>query len=276
MTPALLLLAIIGFALELAVLWLMIRRKLRSQFPAFFYYVAVNALAAILFQVVGRWFPREYGPVYWAATAVSMLVSFWIFYEVFIAILKPHEALIDLGKLLFRWALVFLFIGAAVIAIFTVGPGYTKLCNVILVLEHCIQLMQCGVLLLLVAFESRLGLSWRSYAVAIGLGVGIFAAWDLSVTYLGGRVPQQQHLLDVLNAFVSIGSYSYWAAIMAFPEPARKNVLESPARLIFQRWNEALLASPLVAHNQVSLPVESFLPGVERAVERVMSRKMAN
>jgi hypothetical protein len=37
------------------------------------------------------------------------------------------------------------------------------------------------------------------------------------------------------------------------------------------------MATPLVArNNQASLPVESFLPGVERAVERVMARKMAN
>jgi hypothetical protein len=69
----------------------------------------------------------------------------------------------------------------------------------------------------------------------------------------------------------------FWMYLISRPEPARKTVLDSPSRLIFQRWNEVLMATPLVArNNQASLPVESFLPGVERAVERVMARKMAN
>lgn len=277
MTPAIVLSAIIAFVLQVAILRLMIRRKLRSQFPGFFYYVGFNALATILFQVFGRWFPHEYAFVYWAATAISMLLCFWIFYEVFITILKPYTALIDLGKLLFRWAIIFLLIGSFVTALSTAGSGYSRICAVILLLEHCIQLMQCGMLLLLLTFDSRLGLSWRSSGLSIGFGVGVFAAWDLTITYVAAHFPQQQHLFDVLNGFISVGSYSYWAAVLAFPEPARKSVLDSPSRLIFQRWNDALLASPLVRRsNEVGLPVESFLPGVERAVERVMARRISS
>jgi hypothetical protein len=45
--------------------------------------------------------------------------------------------------------------------------------------------------------------------------------------------------------------------------------------LIFQRWNEALI-SYQHGGDLAFAPSESFLPSVERTVERVMARKMTN
>lgn len=278
MTPALLTAAVIGFVLQVTVLVFMIRLKLRNQFPAFFTYIAFNCISSVVIQVTLRWFLPEFPAVYWAVAAVSMLLGFWIFYEVFVTIFKAYEGLLDFGKLLFRWALVFLFVGGLVTALSTSGSHISKVCNTIFLLEHCIQLMQCGMLFLLLTFESRLGLSWRTHAMCIGLGIGVFAAWDLTMTYIGNSFHSQQPMFDVMNSVVSIGCYAYWLLALALPEPSRKNVLDSPSRLIFQRWNEALMATPLVARKShlAFAPVESFLPGVEQTVERVMARKMMN
>jgi hypothetical protein len=52
-------------------------------------------------------------------------------------------------------------------------------------------------------------------------------------------------------------------------------VLDSPSRLIFQRWNEAL--STYTARGEIAMAangVNSFLPGVEETVDRVLARKM--
>lgn len=265
-----------GVVLQIYVLVVMVQRKLRQEFPAFFNFVLWNALSATAFQVAIRWFPSQYSYIYWSAVGVSMLLSFCIFYEVFVAILKPYSALIDLGKMLFRWAAVFLLVGSLVTALATVGAQFTKICAAILLLEHCIQLMQCGMLLLLLAFESRLGLSWKNHAMSIGLGVGTFAAWDLTTTYAVEHFPAMNPTFDVLNSVLIVAVYGFWMVAFLVKQTQRKTVLDSPSRLIFQRWNEALLATPLVTRrNQpVFAPVESFLPGVEQTVERVMARKM--
>ncbi|HEY6253848.1 MAG TPA: hypothetical protein VI685_28155 [Candidatus Angelobacter sp.] len=254
----------------------MIKRGRRSEFPAFFNFVLWNCLATAAFQTCPRFFPQHYETVYWFATAVSMLLSLWIFYEAFVTILKPYSGIIDLGKILFWWAAVFLFVAGLVTALSTSGSHYSKMCAVILLLEHCVQLMQCGMLLLLLAFESRLGISWRGYPMCIGLGLGLFAAWDLTGTYLLDRFPAWQNGFDILNNLVVLGTYSYWLIALLLPAPERKTAADSPSRLILQRWNEVLLTTPLVARKNQAVfsPVESFLPGVEQTVERVMARKM--
>jgi len=275
-SSSLTLLVICSFSLQLFVLAIMIKRNLHSQLPAFFSFVFWNALAAMSFQVAFHWFPSQYDSVYWTVVAIGMLLSFWVFYEVFVAILRPYSALIDLGKILFWWAAVFLMVGSLVTALSTQGSHFTKACAVIVLLEHCVQLMQCGMLLLLLAFESRLGLSWRNHAMSIGLGLGIFAAWDLTITYAADHFPALQDTFNLLSNGVGVMLFAFWSLALLLKQPQRKTVLDSPTRLIFQRWNEALMTTPLVTRkNQAAFaPVESFLPGVEQTVERVMARKM--
>lgn len=279
MPSSLTLLAVGCFASQLLLLGVMIKRRLHSELPAFFNYLLWNAAAMVICQVALRGFSfRQYAYVYWSVTAVSMLLSFWIFYEVFVAILKPYSALIDLGKMLFRWAAVFLLVGSLVTALSAKGTQFNKICAAILLLEQCIQLMQCGMVLLLLAFESRLGLSWRNHAMAVGIGVGSFAACDLTIAYLGQHFPAVVPTFDVANGIASIALYAFWNIALLSRQPQRKTVLDSPSRLIFQRWNEALMSTPLVTRKgQIAFaPVESFLPGVEQTVERVMARKMMN
>ena len=63
------------------------------------------------------------------------------------------------------------------------------------------------------------------------------------------------------------------------PEPARKTAQDSPTRLILQRWNDVLMNTPLVSRGPGTelafSTVDSFIPGVEKTVDRVLSRKMA-
>jgi hypothetical protein len=52
-------------------------------------------------------------------------------------------------------------------------------------------------------------------------------------------------------------------------------VLDSPSRLIFQRWNEALTTYSVRGEMAFAASgVESFLPGVEQTVDRVLARKI--
>ena len=137
--------------------------------------------------------------------------------------------------------------------------------------------MQCGFLLLFFLFERRLGLSWRSYSVCAALGLSATSAVGLSLTYFRTHYPAWSAAYDLTETTTYLGMVALWLVCFHLPQPARKNVLDSPMKLVFQRWNDALLSSPFVAQgNHAFAPSESFLPSVERTVERVMARKMTN
>lgn len=250
----------------------MIRRGLRAKFTFFFNYLVLYiamsgvGLAAYLYRC-------SVSHYYWVLGSLMMMMEFCIIYEILANTLRPYSALVDLAKVLFRWAAVFLLLTALVTALATNGQQATKVEAALSVIEHSVRLMQCGLLLFLFVFESRLGVSWRNHGVAIALGLGIYAAIDLIVSY----VPQMStRTADYVEAITFLSVLAFWGCCLMMREPVPKTVLDSPSKLIFQRWNEALMMTPLVARkNQATLsPVESFLPGVEQTVERVMARKM--
>jgi hypothetical protein len=253
------------------------RRKLRTEFPMFFRYTAFCALATAVALVlfIFACTSDQYFYLYWSLTVITMVLEFAVLYELLVNALKPYSALIDLGKMLFRWAAVFLVLAALLTAIATAGAGANKMQAAVDLLQRTVRLMQCGLLLLFLGLEKRLGLSWRTHSMSIALGLGIYAAIDLSTTYLVDRIPAYTDAFHIFTNLVYVAAASLWAASMSRPEPARNNVLDSPSRLIFQRWNEALAS--YTVRGEIALAssgVNSFLPGVEETVDRVMARKM--
>jgi len=254
----------------------MVTRKFRSAFPVFFAYTALSLVTTVVLQAATVFHLNAtlYFYLFWILFGAATVLSFAIVYEVFVHILKSYPALVDLGKLLFRWAFVFLAIASALTALATEGTDGAKMMAAICLLEHACQLMMCGLLLLFILFEGRLGLSWRSPAVAIVLGFGVTASVMLTKSFI--QVSSSMDAWDIVSTVACVVVYAGWFASFALPQPERRTAQDSPTRLILQRWNEALLATPLVPRrSQVAFaPVESFLPGVEQTVERVMARKM--
>lgn len=267
--------AVVAASVQIFTLRILNQRKLRSEFPVFFRYtlfcVIGGAIALVPFVVSCP----QYFYVYWTLTAVTMVLEFGVLYELLVSALKPYSALIDLGKMLFRWAAVFLILAALLTAFATTGSGNNKLIAASELLQRTVRLMQCGLLLLFFGLEKRLGLSWRTHSMGIALGLGIYAGVDLSTTYLIDRVPALTGSLQIFANLVYLGAASLWAYSLAKPEPVRSNVLDSPRRLIFQRWNEALLTHSVRGEMAfASAGMESFLPGVEQTVDRVLARKI--
>jgi hypothetical protein len=264
---------------EAAVLVVLVRRKLRSDFPLFLSYIALSAVCnLVLFTVVFRGGIRsiQYFYFYWVVNTTVMLLEFGVMYEIFKNALKPYTGLIDLGKMLFRWAALFLFLVAGLTAIATSGSAADKCIAAVGIIERSLRLMQCGLLLLFFLFERRLALSWRSHPVSLALGLGTTAAVGLSLSYVGTYLTAWKRVLDVADTGSALAIAVFWLVCFAWPEPARKNVLDSPSKVIFQRWNEALLSAAAQDKNPALAAVDSFLPGIEKTVDRVLARKIAH
>jgi hypothetical protein len=264
--------------LQCAIVWIMIQRRLRAQFPIFFNYTVFGILTVVLgLFVFYEGSQAQYYYTYWSLTACGTLLAFGALYEVLRNMLKPYPALRDLGKLLMVWVGAFLLLAATVTVLVNSGEALPKVCAAILLQQRILRLIECGLLLLIVALQSRLGLSWRSYGLSIALGLGSFALVDLAMVYAIPRFPAWATELNIAHAMALDCIIGAWIVNFVLPQPARNSLTESPARIIFQRWNDVLGATPLVSRRGEVIamsPVESFLPGVERTVERVMARKM--
>jgi len=269
-------LAVVAALVQAGTARLLIRRKLRTEFPIFFNY-CVFGVVMVAISLVSCIFTscRQYFYLYWVLSFLFMALEFGIMYEIFTNALKPYSALIDLGKMLFRWAGVFLLFAAILTAVATSGPQANKVNAAIALLEHSMRLMQCGFLFLFFLFERKLGLSWKNHNMSIALGMGVTAAVDLSASYLKAHFPASASAFFLINSLLYLGVLSFWYSSLAQPAVEPKNVLESPSRLIFQRWNEAL--TTYTTRGELALApgsMDSFLPGVEQTVDRVLARKM--
>lgn len=258
------------------ILFVLVKRKLRFDFPVFFVYNAYAIFAGIslaLAYTIPRVSDVQYFYAYSAVNSVLMVLEFGVMYELVVVALKPYGAIIDLGKMLFRWAGLFLMVAAGLTAFATAGSMADQCAAGADLLAKSLRLMQCGLLFLFFLFERRLSLSWRSRPVCIAMGLGVSAAIALGCSYLRLRYVAASSWINVLETLSYCGAVSYWAACLFVREPERKNVLDSPSRLIFQRWNESLAG---YGYGTAGAPtnVESFLPGIEKTVDRIMARRV--
>lgn len=268
--------AAVAAILQAIIARVIIKRKLRSEFPIFFSYSCFGVLMVVV-AIAGYMFSSctQYYYIYWILSFIYMALEFGIMYEIFVNALKPYSALIDLGKMLFRWAVLFLLFAAILTGLATNGNQASKIEASVALLERSMRLMECGLLLLFFLFERKLGLTWRNRNITIALGMGAAAAMDLAVSYLKVHYAAWTNGLGIVNTLFYLGVLCFWVASFALPEPARKNVLDSPSRLIFQRWNEVLVSARFSASPAGSISgLDSFLPNVEQTVDRVLARKM--
>lgn len=265
--------AVLVLASQAFVIALMLRRGLRRTFPMFFTYLALNVASVLL--LFGAYFGAfpQYFYLYWSLSTIIMIVGFIVIYEVFVDILKPFSAVIDLGKMLFFWAALFLLVAAFLTAVVTGAPSPKRIVVAVDLCDRCVHLMQCGLMMLLVVLERRLNFSWRSSGMIIALGMGVAAAVDLIVSYGEGRYPNACPQWDVANSLAYAAVVVFWAVRLSSSISAPQTVATTPSRLILQRWNEALIGYGYGSDATAASNVESFLPGIEKTVDRVMARK---
>jgi hypothetical protein len=267
-------LAVAGIVMPAVVMALIIRRNLRTQYPLFFSFLALNCLINLIGMLVYRYASGQYFFVYWVGSTILTLISFGVLYEVFVNLIKPYSALVDLGKMLFIWAALFLLLAGFITAVVTSGPQTNKVRVAFDACDRCVHLMTCGSLLLLVFFEKRLNLSWRNSGMCVGLGMGVISAADLIISYSQARFPNLISQLSIMDALLFLGILAFWAFRLIGTDVAPATSSGSPSRIILQRWNEALIGYRQGDLAFASSHFDSFLPGVEQTVEKVMARKM--
>jgi hypothetical protein len=106
-------------------------------------------------------------------------------------------------------------------------------------------MLQIGLLLALFAFSRYLGLSWRSYAFGIALGLGLFATVNLGTSAIRSQVePIAPNLsTDVLSLVTEIGyacCLLVWIAYLMAPEQRPHASVETLPDHDLEAWNQEL------------------------------------
>jgi hypothetical protein len=255
-------------AVQIAIVVAMFRNDSRKRFPMFWTYTLYQILLTATLMVFFQLGDMEYFFAYWAGAAVSAFLGFAVIYECFSEAMKPYETLRDLGRLLFRWAAIVMGIVGFVFVLSTPsGAEHTVFVQNILIVERAIRIVQCGMLLLLYLFSHHVGITWRNQLFGVVLGFGVYASLNLLMYSLRSRLGEDWNSsAAIFNSLSYLMTTGIWAGYMLAPA-AERTLVRSQAPLIIERWN-----TELAAVNHPSPLQGAFLPGLEEAVSRVMTR----
>jgi len=240
----------------------MVRRKLHREYPIF---TTFAAMQAAIFATDFYFYHRSlhlYFYSYYATAAVGVLLSFGVLYEVFGEVFRPFADLRELGRVLFRWAAVVLTLAALLLA--ANGPrmaGSTPLFTTVMNLMRSVEVMQCGLVLLMLLCSRYLGITLRHRVFGVALGFGIIAAIDLLVVALLTNYGQAAARFVQITKMLAFNS----SAVLWLGYVYAGKVERTPTKQFAhaEQWNYALATAMNPGSNAPALPF------IENAVERV-------
>ena len=245
---------------------LMLRRKLHREMPIFFAFALLQVgTFATDFYFYHR-SPVQYFYSYWTTAALFTALSFGVLREVFTAIFRPFADLREFGGVLFRWAALVLTV-AAVLMASTSGslPGW-HVVAVILNFVRSVEIMQCGLVLLMLLCSAYLGITLQHRIFGIALGFGLIAAVDLIAVAVFANFGMRSQGFFQLSKMVAYNTSALlWVGyVYAGEVECRPTKQFSRA----ERWNYALATALHPGSDSPALPL------IEDTVERVW--KQAN
>jgi hypothetical protein len=254
--------------LQLAVGAAMLRRKLHKTFPIFFSYICFQILSFCVLFPLNTWGSYEttyeiYFYLYWACSAISLVLGFMIIHEIFLDVFRPYHTLKDLGSVMFKWAALVMLLVAFVVAASNSGQRMEPILQAITTIQRCVRVAQCGLVLFLIVFSRYLGVSWRQQSFGIALGLGGAAAVELGTLALYAGGPISQVTVHVFNLLAYNLAIVVWFSYVFRESPAR---VAEASLFAPNRWERSLSDLQAPANG------DSLIPMFESMVDRALSR----
>jgi len=254
--------------LQVAVAVTMFRQKLHRTFPVFFAYIGFQVFSFGFLFPLNTWgdyetYYRTYFYLYWACSAINLVLGFMIIREVFLDVFRPYYTLKDLGSVMFKWAALVMLLVAFVVAASNSGQGMEPVLQAILTVQRCVRVAQCGLVLFLMVFSRYVGVSWRQKSFGIALGLGAAAGVELGTyaLYVGGMMSQVSlHVANLVAYNLTIMVWFGYALLKSQPQTREVTLFAS------QRWERGLTDLQNPAHGA------SLIPMFESMVDRAFSR----
>jgi hypothetical protein len=219
---------------------IMVRRRLVRIFPCFFVY-SVYVLARDVVLWVVRRHPDLYAAyfwIYWCGEPISILLQLGVIYEVLYYLTGPYEFVRRLAGTIFKIVMsIAILVACFVFGWVAIAPG-APIFDVILLLERSARVAQVVVLITVIAFISRLGLTWHHYATGILLGSGLAGLQLVPAELRGNHLISNETFVWLKPAIYNVAVIG-WAAYF-FAARSRRIDLASLPETDLNRWELAL------------------------------------
>ncbi|WP_128911602.1 hypothetical protein [Granulicella sibirica] len=213
-----------GFAGHVALVLVLAFRKRAGEYPIFTGMMGFQALTTILLFVISRHAShRAYFLAYWITGFADYVFQVALIYEIARDILRPTGTWVrDARNSFLVWGMIGL-VAAAGLAL-QLGPPQSRglaLWNVRVTVFT--SLLTCELFLAMSAAANRLGLQRRSYVVALGQGIAIWAFSALLEEFAHVILGWDREF--VVFSYLRMGVYlsvlGFWIVTFCLPEKAR-------------------------------------------------------
>ncbi|HST11867.1 MAG TPA: hypothetical protein VLL05_15935 [Terriglobales bacterium] len=230
--------------LQIPIVVIMVRRKMLREFPIFFVYTCFQMLQfTVLFTMdqMDRFTSDQYALGWAVEEYISVVLRFAVIHEIFHEVFRSYPALQQLGRRLFRWSTVLLMIAAVLLVAYSSSTNLDWVSLVLIVVNRAVNIMQVGLLVLLLLLVKYLRLSWSTFVLPMALGLGLYSSIMLIDTALQAHFGAFfEHLL---TAQIEHGAYAcsvlVWLSGLRLPERAA-SLAEPPATHELESWNAEL------------------------------------
>jgi hypothetical protein len=245
----------------------MYHRRLHRDFPFFFNYAIFQVVTFAVEFPLHNW--TNYYYVYWMCSALSLIVTFAVFQEIFKDAFRPYEALRELSVILFRWCALVVLLVAGMWAITSWRANQMdNITNGIYLVDRSIRMMQCGLVFFMLLFSEYLGISRRNVVFGVSFGFGFFAAINMLVmTALSHQTVIGKTNLNRINSAAYLVSAMVWLAYTALPAKER-NAMK--AAMASQKWDYVLEDA------RHAPPAEGLLDTMDQTVERLLYHRASD
>jgi hypothetical protein len=241
--------------------FLMWKRGLHKQFPAFFAFAifsSIGQLSVYAADVLPSVSAENFWRVDWACLLVEGPLKFAVVAEIFARAFGPYPSLARLGKVSIRTVGVVLVFTSAIIAAYAPKNGKFGIVSGAHQLDQTIYLIETGLMLFIFAFSFYFNLRPGQQTFGIALGLSISACVHLATWAImaNSKVPNSvRYDLDFLN----MGTYHLcvlmWSYYVLVPEKVRKPTHMDPP-----------------ANSLVGVPSEEDLGALNQEMERLLHR----
>jgi hypothetical protein len=182
---------------------------------------------------------------YYAAWLVERYLSaglrFAVIHEIFHHVFRSYPALQSLGERLFRWSTVLLMVVAVVLVAYSTGANLDRLSVVSIVIDRAVDIMQVGLLVVLLLLVKYLRLTWSTYVLPIAVGLGLYSSTMLVMAALHAHYGM--YYKPILFGHIEHVYYTcstlVWFTALLMTERA-VNQIEPPPAAELETWNTAV------------------------------------
>jgi hypothetical protein len=230
--------------LQIAIAVILVRRKMVRVLPAFFVYTCFQIVQFVVLFTMDQLDSVTRDPFMVASLTekfVSAGLRFAVIHEIFHHVFLCYPTLQRLGGRLFRSSTVLLMIVAVMLVAYSTGTNLNRESLVVIVIDRAVDIMQVGLLVMLLLLVRYLRLTWSTYVLPIAVGLGVYSSTMLAMAALHAHFGM--YYQPVLSGFIEQFSYTVsalvWLSALLMPERTVRQI-EQPVTAELESWNAAM------------------------------------